>query len=120
MSDLLYDIILPSLLVILFIWLYIVVTIKTIKVAKKMELKNTWLLWIPFFAGYTICEMADSNLWIFAIAFISVLIYPFFFIYIIIYIYWQMRIMKKLGYPRCWGLLGMFWNMVLDIEYEEK
>lgn len=123
MEDLFYGLIAPIIVPILIfgllIYLYIIINLKLIKLAKRFGItKNLWLIWIPFLNGYIIYQMADTKIWTFILSLL-------FFVPIInlsVYIMpvvWYWRIAKKLDYPAYWGLIWPFFLIILDMETED-
>jgi len=119
MEDIIYGTILPVLLFGLIIYLYILIVLKLIKLAKRFGIKKyLWLLWIPLLNGYIIYQMADTKIWTFILSLL-------FFIPIVniatyvVPIVWYWKIAKKLDYPGWWGLIGPLWLLILDLETED-
>lgn len=74
-------------------------------IAKKLNVPNGWLAWIPFANIYLMTQLAGlSGLWT-LIVLAGLIPFVGIIALMVVMIWWQWRICERLGKPGWWGIL---------------
>ncbi len=109
---------------ILIYWVIIVIAwffhnFATIKIAKRIGLKTTWPVWIPFFGKwYIYAKMANKPWW-------TIILAPIFFIFIpiagtVLICYWYWYIAQRIKLSGWWILLAPLSMFIWAFESEKE
>ena len=99
------------------------------KIAKKMNIKEPWLAWIPGIDSFAIAQMAGLKWYYGFIFFLGFpLRHSFSSIYFAIVVFFWWKIVEKLGKPNWYAILMgvpivnlfVLWKISLDEKIEEK
>lgn len=115
-----------------FLALYIYLSLALMKIAKRTHTEHAWFAWIPYLNIYLVSQIADEAGWPVLLLFLPI-IAGFFgnevltsaitlisgLVFVVFYFIWWWKIVKKRGKPGWWVLLmlipviGWIWALIM-------